>query len=102
MPVASVLEFDVEPGNRSTTNYDALTARLREQGPPKGLIVQAAGFTPENIFRVFAVWESAEDVQRFATEVLMPMLRSLPAPAEGARPPDRQYVYALHDLQRGS
>jgi hypothetical protein len=101
LPVASVLEFDVESGDRSTTNYDALAARLRDQGPPAGLILQAAGFTPDNVFRVFAVWESAEDVQRFTNEVLLPMLQSLPAPSEGARPPDRQYVYPLHDLQRG-
>jgi hypothetical protein len=101
VPVASVLEFDVEPGDRTTTNYDRLAARLRDQGPPKGLIMQAAGFTPDNIFRVFAVWESADDVRRFTDEVLMPMLQSLPAPAEGARPPDRQYDYPLHDLQRG-
>ena len=101
MPVATVQEFDVEPGTRSTTNYDALAARLRDQGPPKGLIVHTAGFTPDDIFRVFAVWESAEDAQRFFGEVLMPMLQSLPAPSEGARPPDRQYVYSLHDLQRG-
>ncbi len=102
MPIASVLEFDVEPGDRSTTNYDALAARLRDQGPPKGLILQTAGFTPDDIFRVFAVWESSEDAQRFTAEVLMPMLQSLPAPTEGARPPDRQYVYPLHDLQRAS
>jgi hypothetical protein len=102
VPVASVLEFDVDAGDRSTTNYDALAARLRDQGPPNGLILQTAGFTPDNIFRVFTVWESAEDAQRFFGDVLMPMLQSLPAPTEGAGPPDRQYVYPLHDLQRGS
>jgi hypothetical protein len=102
VPVASVLEFDVEPGDRSTTNYDGLAARLRDHDRTKGLILHTAGFTPDDIFRVFAVWESAEDAQRFTDDVLMPMLRSLPAPTEGARPPDRQYVYPLHDLQRGS
>jgi hypothetical protein len=55
LPVASVLEFDVEPGDRSTTNYDGLAARLRDHNPPKGLILQPAGFTPDSIFRVFAV-----------------------------------------------
>ena len=55
MPVASVQEFDVEAGDRSTTNYDALAARLREQGPPKGLILHTAGFTPDDVFRVFSV-----------------------------------------------
>jgi hypothetical protein len=102
VPVASVLEFDVEPGDSRTTNYDSLAARLRDQGPPKGLILHTAGFTPDDIFRVFAVWESAEDAQRFTDEVLMPTLQSLPAPTEGARPPDRQYVYPRHDLRRGS
>jgi hypothetical protein len=55
MAVASVQEFDVEAGDRSTTNYDALAARLREQDLPKGLILHTAGFTPDNVFRVFTV-----------------------------------------------
>jgi hypothetical protein len=100
VPVASVQEFDVEPGDRSTTNYDALTARLREQDPPAGLILHTAGFTPDDVFRVFTVWESAEDAQRFTDEVMMPLMQSLPMP-EDAGPPDRSYVYPLHDLQRG-
>jgi hypothetical protein len=50
---------------------------------------------------VFSVWESAEDAQSFTDEVLMPMMQSLPAPTGNAGPPDRQYVYPLHDLQRG-
>ena len=101
MPVASVQEFDVEPGDRSTTNYDALFARLSGQDPPRGLILHTAGFAPDNVFRVFSVWDSAEDAQRFADEVLMPMLQSLPAPTGNVGPPDRQYVYPLHALQRG-
>jgi hypothetical protein len=102
VPVASVQEFDVEAGDRSTTNYDALAARLRDQGPPKGLILHTAGFTPDDVFRVFSVWESADDAQRFTDDVLMPLMQSLPAPTGNAGPPDRQYVYPLHDLQRGS
>jgi hypothetical protein len=100
VPVASVQEFDVEADDRSTTNYDALAARLREQDPPKGLILHTAGFTPDNVFRIFAVWESAEDVQRFTDEVMTPLLQSLPTP-ENAGGPDRMYVYPLHDLQHG-
>ena len=100
MPVASVQEFDVEAGDRSTTNYDTIAARLREQDPPKGLILHTAGFTPDDVFRVFTVWESAEDAQRFTDEVMMPTLQSLPAP-ENAGPPDRTYVYTLHDVHHG-
>jgi hypothetical protein len=99
MPVAAVQEFDVEAGDRSTTNYDAFAARLRAQDAPKGLILHTAGFTPDDVFRIFAVWESAEDFQRVADEVLAPMVRSIPG-AEEAGPPDRQYIYPLHDLQR--
>jgi hypothetical protein len=29
------------------------------------------------------------------------MMQSLSAPTGNAGPPDRQYVYPLHDLQRG-
>jgi hypothetical protein len=98
--VAAVQEFDVEAGDRSTTNYDAVAARLREQDPPKGMILHTAGFTPDNVFRVLTVWESEEDAQRFADEVMMPLVQSVPTSGD-AGPPDRMYVYPLHDLQRG-
>ena len=101
MAVASVQEFDVGPDDRSTTNYDAITARLRELGPPQGLILHTAGFTPDNVFRVFTVWESADDAQRFEDERLMPTLRSIAGHFETAAPPARDYTYELHDLQRG-
>jgi hypothetical protein len=101
VPVAFVQEFDVEAGNRSTTNYDAVAAKLSEQDPPKGLILHTAGFAPDNVFRVCSVWESREDAQRFTEEWLMPTLRSIAGQVENAPPPDRQYTYPLHDLQRG-
>jgi hypothetical protein len=101
VPVAFVQEFDVEPGDRATTNYDAIAAQLREQDPPKGLILHTAGFIPDDVFRVFAVWESPEDLERFTEERLMPMLQSMAGDVENAGPPDRQYTYPLHDLQRG-
>ena len=56
MAVAFVQEFDAQAGDRSTDNYDALAARLREQDPPQRLILQTAGLTPDNVFRVFALW----------------------------------------------
>jgi hypothetical protein len=100
MAVAAVQEFDVETGDRSTTNYDAVAARMRDQDPPKGMIVHTAGFASDDVFRIFTVWESVEDMQRFTDDVLMPMMRSLP-PVGDAGPPDREYVYPLHDLQGG-
>ena len=100
MPIAAVQEFDVAPGDRSTTNYDAFTARLRALPAPKGLILHTAGFTTDDVFRVFEVWESEEDAERFRNEVLIPLLQSLPTTGE-AGPPQRDYTYPLHGLQRG-
>ena len=99
MPIAAVQEFDVAPGDRSTTNYDAFTARLRALPAPKGLILHTAGFTRDDVFRVFEVWESEEDAERFRNEVLIPLLQSLPTTGE-AGPPQRDYTYPLHGLQR--
>src|ERR671916_1594684 len=106
MPVAFVQEFDVGE-DRSTANYDALNAQLRERGStsPVGLIVHTAGFAPDNVFRVFGVWESADDLQRFLDEHLMPTIGSWVeslADSGSAPPPDRQYTYELHDLWRST
>lgn len=106
MPVAFVQEFDVGE-DRSTANYDALNAQLQERGStnPAGLIVHTAGFTPDNVFRVFGVWESADDLQRFLDEHLMPTIGSLVeslADSDSAPSPDRQYTYELHDLWRST
>jgi hypothetical protein len=78
-----------------------VAAHLRDQDPPKGMIVHTAGFAFDDVFRIFTVWESSEDVQRFTDDVLMPMMQSLASTGD-AGPPDRQYVYPLHDLQRAS
>jgi hypothetical protein len=94
-----VSEFDVEPGDRSTANYDAVNARLNPEGnPPAGLIVHTAGFAGD-VFRVFDIWESQADAERFLEERLMPAIQAVMSEAgeEGA-PPARQYFYALHDL----
>ena len=106
MPVAFVQEFDVGK-DRSTANYDALNAQLQERGStnPAGLIVHTAGFTPDNVFRVFGVWESADDLQRFLDEHLMPTIGSFVeslGDSDSAPPPDRQYTYELHDLWRST
>ena len=105
MPIAFVQEFDVQPGETQvTTNYDAIATRLREQNPtPDGLIVHTAGYTPDNVFRVFAIWESEDDLQRFMNEQLMPAVQAVTEQAEGAlAQPARQYTYELHDIQRGA
>ena len=105
MAVAFVQEFDVG-SDRTTANYDALTERLEAKPSaktPPGLIVHSAGFTPDGVFRVFGIWESEADLQRYLGEMLMPeiaaFVESVGDP-ESAPPPDRQYTYELHDLWR--
>jgi hypothetical protein len=102
VPTAFVQEFDVGD-NRSTINYDALNDELRERNAmnPPGLIVHTAGFTPDNVFRIFGVWESLDDLQRYLDDELMPLVQTLGTPENAPPPPDRQYTYELHDLWRG-
>lgn len=102
MPIAYVQEFDITSGNRTTQNYDAIAGRLREVDPhPPGLILHTAGFTPDDVFRIFSVWESQQTFERFRDEQLMPALEAY-VPTGDTSPPDREYVYELHDVQHGA
>lgn len=103
MAFAFVQEFDVSGDDRSTTNYDAVAERLDvASNPPAGLIVHTAGWDEENgTFRIFDVWESRADFERFWQERLQPVLAELMPRAENASPPDREGRYELHDVSRG-
>jgi hypothetical protein len=99
MAVAFVQEFKVEAsGDRSTANYDYIFEQLNlAENPADGLLSQTAGFDEDQlVFRVFDVWESHEQAERFIEERLAPLLTgTVPNPAN-AGPPDRQGFYALH------
>jgi hypothetical protein len=95
MPVAIVQDWIEEETERSTTNYDAVSERLREGAmPPDGMLVHAAGFTGQG-FRIFEVWETREHFDRFLAERLMPLLAEH-APADAA--PPQLTVYEVHGL----
>ena len=99
MPIAYVQEFDAT-GDRSTTNYDAVNAKLNvDANRPEGLIVHTAGFTAEGVFRIFDVWESEEHWARFRDERLMPIVGEVMGAAGG--PPPHESTYELHDVVRG-
>jgi hypothetical protein len=101
MAVAFVQEFAIEGDDRSTTNYDAISERLDARNdPPAGAIFHTAGFDEEaGVFRIFDVWESREQAERFVTERVMPLVAEVAGDAAAA--PQRQYFYELHDLVRG-
>jgi hypothetical protein len=94
MAVAYVHEFDVG-ADRSTTNYDAITERMRlTENPVDGLILHAAGFDGGK-FRMFDVWASPEFARRFEHERLMPAIREVVR--DGAASPATR-SYELHNL----
>ena len=100
MAIAMVQEFTVDPDDRGTTNYDSINQRLNVvDDPPAGLIVHTAGFTGAGVFRIFDVWESEADLQRFQTERLLPLIQPMLEAGAGA-PPSVEYTYELHNVAR--
>ena len=99
MAVAYIQEFAI--GDRSTTNYDFVAQQIG-QGPFDGLIAHTAGFDDEaGVFRIFDVWETREQADRFLAEHVQPLVEQGP----GAFPnpdaftmPSRDGFYELHDV----
>src|SRR5205085_429441 len=99
MAVAFIQEFKIQGDDRSTTNYDTVSERLNVQSAPDGAIVHTAGFDEDaGVFRIFDVWETREQGERFIRERLMPIVEELMATSDNATPPDREGWYELHDM----
>ena len=79
----------------------------RDQGAvPQGLLLHSAGFdTDGGVFRIFDVWQTREDGERFMAERLEPLIESMIAAAtesgEDFAPPAREGWYELHDTTSG-
>jgi hypothetical protein len=107
MAIAFIQEFPIVDGDMSTTNYDAVAAKLDLQGAsPQGLLLHSAGFDHDaGVFRIFDVWQTREDGERFMTEQLEPIIESMIAAAtasgEDFAPPAREGWYELHDTMSG-
>jgi hypothetical protein len=107
MAVAFVQEFEIQDGDTSTTNYDAVIAELDLQDVPDGLLIHTAGFDHEaGVFRIFDVWETREQGETFINDRLGPITERMAAAAgergdESFTPPDRQGWYDLHDTMHG-
>src|SRR4051812_26343889 len=101
--IAFVQEFQIQNGDTSTTNYDAVVAALGAQDAPDGLLIHTAGFDHDaGVFRIFDVWESREQGEKFISERLGPIVERMGADAAQSgdnsfAPPSRESWYELHD-----
>jgi hypothetical protein len=72
MAVCIVQDWVEPETERSTTNYDAITERVRPHAEDaEGFVLHAAGWTG-NGFRIIEIWETQEAFERFMQDVVMP------------------------------
>jgi hypothetical protein len=95
MAYAHVTEFD-SGDDLSTINYDAMMERINAGGAPDGLIHHSAGFDDNGVFRMYEVWESPGQRDRFVEERLAPILAEGPVDTTRTDPPSSEYGYELH------
>ena len=100
MAVAFMQEF-AGTDDTSTTNYDAVGARISEKPWPEGCLIHTAGFAPDGTFRIYDVWDTQEHLDAFVNGTLMPIVEELFANRTDAPPPSKQETYELHDSQLG-
>jgi hypothetical protein len=99
VPIAFVQEFPIRGGDTSTTNYDSVVSQLNLQGAPEGLLIHTAGFDHDaGVFRIFDVWETREQGEKFIKERLNPITEPMAAAGgDSFAPPTRESWYELHD-----
>ena len=107
MAIAYLQEFEIRGGDTSTKNYDAVSAALDLKEAPDGLLIHTAGFDHDSgVFRIFDVWATREQGERFMNEKLGPIIERMMAEAaergdETFTPPQRESWYELHDSMTG-
>lgn len=96
MAVCVIQDWVEEETERSTTVYDAVSARLaaEQTSPPEGFIVHAAGYTGKG-FRIIEIWEKREQFDRFLAERVMPLVAEVGG--SNGRAPEVT-AYELHGL----
>src|ERR1700745_3281979 len=99
MAVAYVQEFAI--ADPSTKNYDFVADKIGD-GPFDGLIAHTAGFDDEaGVFRIFDIWETREQAERFLAEHGQPLTaqgpEAFPNP-DAFTQPTRDGFYELHDV----
>jgi hypothetical protein len=86
-----VVQYTTEVGKEE---YDAVVSAIRfHDEPPPGLIVHTAAVTHNGQMRIFDVWRTIEDHDRFVEERLRPATLTLVGDRISSWP-----VPAVHDL----
>ena len=107
MAIVYLQEFEIQDGDTSTTNYDAVVAALSLQAAPDGLLIHTAGFDLDaGVFRILDVWETREQGEKFINGQLNPIIEPMAAaaaqdPDSNFAPPSRETWYELHDSMSG-
>jgi hypothetical protein len=94
MAVAIVQEWQVQ--DNTTAVYDGVDEIIMKEGLPQGLIFHCAGFVGD-LFRIFDVWESSDDFDRFMKDRLWPALEQVGAADD---PPPTVTTYELHNTHQ--
>jgi hypothetical protein len=96
MPFARLVEFEPTDEKRNAVLHDAVVERLNVAAdPPDGVILHSAGFGEDGTFRVYDVWESRDQAERFENERLFPAIEEVAG--EDFRPPVKRETYELHN-----
>jgi hypothetical protein len=103
MATVLVQEFKILDDDRSTTNYDHVIGRLGlDQDPPAGLVVHTAGWDEKaGVFRIVAVWQSADAATAFMRDRLQPLLDEGPVNPVRREEPDLESMYDAHHFVQG-
>ena len=104
MATVLVQEFKILGDDRSTTNYDHIVQKLDlEHATPDGLIVHTAGWDEKaGVFRILAVWDSAQQAEAFMRDRVQPLLDEGPVNPDRREEPDLESIYETHHVVRGS
>jgi hypothetical protein len=98
MPIGMLLD---QPGGTreqyESFNRQMFGGSITPDRPPEGLVLHTAGPTSDG-WRIFDVWESREDLDRFMSEKVFPAIEALGIPADGPQPD----VYELDYVAQGT
>jgi hypothetical protein len=98
MAVAFMQEF-APTDDTSTTNYDAIAAKINASPWPEGNLIHTAGFAPDGTFRIFDVWDTKEHMDAFMNGTLWPLIEEMMGSrADAPAPPVKEETYELHDV----